>query len=170
MKTAHFMTAMVTLALALGAHAAVAQTQSTRPDDTPSIMTPESGQRAKPRRPARGVERDSPREEIERTEPPEPGQKPKRRTLGSGGSPLPPPRSVVTPLGVAPRAIETPAAAQLPGAPSPVPGFATVPPPPASLSGQSFPDKAIGCVRHGTSSGVGAGEIGSYTGSCVNTR
>lgn len=171
MKTTRFMAAVVTLALALGAHAAVAQAQSKKPDDTPSIMTPEPRQRAQPRRPARGVERDSPREEIERTEPPEPGQKPKRRTLGSGGSPLPPPRSVVTPLGIAPRVIETPSLAS-PSSPSQiVPGIssntgpAMTPPRPA---GQGFQDRAINCVQAGSASGVGPGQIGAYTQSCVN--
>lgn len=171
MKTVHFMTAVVTLALALGAHTAVAQAQSRKSIDTPSIMTPEPGERAMPRRPARGAERDSPREEIERTEPPEPGQKPKRRTRGSSGSPLPPPRSVVTPLGTAPRVIETPSVAS-PSSPSQIvpeissnTGPAVTPPRPA---GQGFQDRAINCVHTGSASGVGPGQIGAYTQSCVN--
>jgi hypothetical protein len=45
-----------------------------------------------------------------------------------------------------------------------------VPAPPTSLSGQTFQDKAIGCAHYGTGAGVGPGQIGGYTGSCVNSR
>lgn len=39
---------------------------------------------------------------------------------------------------------------------------------PARPPGQSFQDRAINCVQAGGSSGVGAGQIGSFTRSCVN--
>lgn len=44
-------------------------------------------------------------------------------------------------------------------------GPAVTPPRPA---GQSFQDRTIKCVHSGGSSGVGAGQIGAYTRSCVN--
>jgi hypothetical protein len=157
---------LVLLAMAASLIAAVdgaAAAAKKKPQDYPySIITPEPGQGSKRSKPSKG-------NSVEQGEQPAPAKRGKRR-IGSGSSPLPPYRSPLTPLGTAPRTIETPAVGQIPAAPAPVPGFAIVPPPPASLGGQSFPDKAIGCVQHGTSSGVGTGDIGAYTQSCVNTR
>jgi hypothetical protein len=39
---------------------------------------------------------------------------------------------------------------------------------PARPAGQSFQDRAVNCVHTGGSSGVGAGQIGAFTRSCVN--
>lgn len=170
MKTMRFLVAVLILAFAVAAQGDAAQAQSTKPSDTPSIMTPEPGasQKAHNAR-SQGKKTGQPAKQAKERDESEPPKRRKRR-IGSGSSPLPAYQSPLTPLGTAPSVIETPAAARVPGPPAPVPGFATVPPPPAALSGQSFPDKAIGCVHHGTSSGVGPAEIGSYTGSCVNTR
>jgi hypothetical protein len=106
---------------------------------------------------------------------PEPGtaaSKPAKRARGSSSpSPLPPVRSVVTPLGRAPGVIEPPPIGRSQPTSPPVPGFPnTLPPPPSSLSGKSFQERAVGCVHHGSSVGVGAGQIGAYTQGCVNTR
>jgi hypothetical protein len=142
--------------------AAAAAKKKRKPQGDPySIITPEPGaKRSKPSKQSQPAVQGKQATPVKRG----------KRRIGSGSSPLPPYRSPLTPLGVAPRAIETPAAAQIPATSMPVPGFPVVPPPPASLGGQSFPDKAVGCVQHGTSSGVGAGDIGAYTQSCVNTR
>ena len=108
---------------------------------------------------------------------PEPGtaeSKPAKRAVRRGSSspsPLPPVRSVVTPLGRAPGVIEPPAIGRSQATSQPVPGFpSALPSPPSSLSGKSFQDRAVGCVHHGSSVGVGPGQIGAYTQGCVNTR
>lgn len=79
--------------------------------------------------------------------------------------------SPLKPQGRAPRVIEQPSV-QRPASPSmPVPGVtgntgqAMTPPRPP---GQSFQDRAIKCLQSGGASGVGAGQIGAYTQSCVN--
>jgi hypothetical protein len=103
----------------------------------------------------------------------EPKKPPVKRRIGSSSpSPLPPPRSVVTPLGTAPRAIETKPMGTasspgviVPGVRTTTGGPAITPPRPA---GQSFQDRAVNCVHSGGAAGVGAGQIGSYTRSCVN--
>lgn len=95
----------------------------------------------------------------------------KQRRIGSSSpSPLPPVRSVVTPLGTVQRPIETPPLGSpsspgmiVPGARTTTGGPAMTPPRPA---GQSFQDRAVNCVA--SSGGVAAGKVGSYTRSCVN--
>ena len=99
-------------------------------------------------------------------------KKPVRRVRGSSSpSPIPRYQSTVTPLGTAPRIIETspmgtPAS---PGMIVPGVGAATgpamTPPRPA---GQNFQDRAINCVHAGSGAGVPPGQIGAYTRSCVN--
>ncbi len=101
-----------------------------------------------------------------------PTPKPVRRARGSSSpSPVPQYRSTVTPLGVAPKTAE-PYAIDRPSSPGGiVPGItvnggpALTPPRPA---GQTFQDRAIGCQQSGMAQGVGAGQIGAYTGGCVN--
>ena len=95
-----------------------------------------------------------------------------RRIGSSSPSPLPPVRSVVTPLGTAPRIVETPPMGTpaspgmiVPGIRTTTGGPAVTPPRPA---GQNFQDRAIGCVHAGGGAGVGPGQIGAYTQSCVN--
>lgn len=100
-------------------------------------------------------------------------KKPIRRSrIGSSSpSPLPQPRSVVTPLGTAPSIVETPPMGRAASPGMIVPGVrattgpAMTPPRPA---GQSFQDRAVGCVQAGSGAGVGPGQIGTYTRSCVN--
>jgi hypothetical protein len=151
-------------AIALGgaclAAPAIAQDKSGYPY---SIMKEEGGAkpRAKPRITGEGWEK-----------PRVPSQQPIRRARGSSSpSPVPQYQSTVTPLGTAPRTIETPPM----GTPSSpgmiVPGVrattgpAMTPPRPA---GQSFQDRAVNCVHAGSGAGVGPGQIGTYTQSCVN--
>jgi len=99
--------------------------------------------------------------------------KPVRRARGSSSpSPVPPYRSMVTRPGVAPRAV-APYPIDRSGSPGGiVPGVSTAtgapaltPPRPA---GQTFQDRAVACQHSGMSQGVGAGQIGAYTGGCVN--
>ncbi len=95
-----------------------------------------------------------------------------RRARGSSSpSPVPPYRSTVTPLGVAPQAVE-PYPIDRSGSPggiapgvSGVAGPAVTPPRPA---GQTFQDRAVACQHSGMAQGVGPGQIGAYTGACVN--
>jgi hypothetical protein len=77
----------------------------------------------------------------------------------------------VTPLGTAPQVGNVQPLGN-PGSPSVVvPGIqsntgpAMTPPRPP---GQSQQDRTINCVQSGTASGVGPGQIGSFTGNCVN--
>lgn len=137
------------IAAATFAAAGAAMAAPKKPDDSNaypnSIMKDEGGAPAKAKRPV--------------------------RRGSSSPSPVPPYRSVVTPLGRAPGVIEPPAVGRTAPGSRPVPGFSsTLPSPPPSLSGQSFQDRAAGCVHHGSSVGVGAGQIGAYTQGCVNTR
>jgi hypothetical protein len=95
-----------------------------------------------------------------------------RRARGSSSpSPVPPYRSTVTRPGVAPKAIE-PYAVDRPSSPGGiVPGVAGATGPayaPPRPAGQSFQDRAVACQHSGMSQGVGAGQIGAYTGGCVN--
>lgn len=93
------------------------------------------------------------------------------RRGSSSPSPLPPYRSTVTPLGVAPRTVEPYPVDRSPSPSRPVPGIsgtvggAMTPPRPA---GQSFPDRARDCIHSGMSQGVGPGQIGQFTQGCVN--
>ncbi len=137
---------------------AVAQDRSGYPY---SIMKEESGVRAKPRVREEGWEKPAvaPKKTI-------------RRARGSSSpSPVPRYQSTVTPLGTAPRIIET-EPMRTPASPGMiVPGVrattgpAMTPPRPA---GQNFQDRAINCVHAGSGVGVPPGQIGTYTRSCVN--
>lgn len=101
-------------------------------------------------------------------------QKPAPRQVRRGSSSfsnIPVYQSPVTPLGTAPRVGNVQPLGQ-PGSPSVVvPGIqsntgpAMTPPRPA---GQGFQDRAINCVQSGSASGVGPGQIGSFTQNCVN--
>ena len=135
-------------------------------------MTPEPGAKQKARRKAAapGKKTGQPAKQAKERDESEPPKRRMRR-IGSGSSPLPPYRSPLTPLGIAPRVIETPSLAS-PSSPSQIvpeissnTGPAMTPPRPA---GQGFQDRAVNCVHVGSASGVGPGEIGAYTRSCVN--
>ncbi len=99
-------------------------------------------------------------------------ERPRPRRRGSSSpSPVPPYQSTVTPLGTAPRIVETPPLGRA-GAPGTVvPGVQTptgpvmTPPRPA---GQGFQDRARDCFHAGTAAGVPPGQIGAYTRACVN--
>jgi hypothetical protein len=129
------------------------------------IMAPEPGER-RTRKPTIS-------ETLPREIPPKDG-KPRPRPRGSSSpSPLPAPRSVVTPLGVPSRTIEPPSIAQPARDPGPVPGrYGTAVPPPSVpiAPGQTFQDRAIGCIHSGSGGGVSPGQIGAYTQGCVNQR
>ena len=152
---------LVFAVLAGAAAGGLAQAQA--PAGTPSIMAPEPGARPQVR---------------SRPRPPEPSLQteakpavPTRRARGaSSPSPLPRYQSPPAPDFSVRRSIDGPQLTSPPAVPRPVPGYATVPPPPTSLSGQSFGDRAVGCAHHGAASGIGAGQIGAYSGSCVNSR
>ncbi|MES1155573.1 MAG: hypothetical protein ABUL48_04000, partial [Pseudorhodoplanes sp.] len=139
MKKSLMLFAAITLCWGGIAAPAVAQDKSGYPY---SIMKEEGGAqpRAKPRASDQGWEK-----------PRAPSQTPIRRARGSSSpSPVPQYQSTVTPLGTAPRTIETPPL----GTPSSpgmiVPGVrattgpAMTPPRPA---GQSFQDRAVNCVH-----------------------
>jgi hypothetical protein len=102
-----------------------------------------------------------------------PTPRPVRRARGSSSpSPVPPYRSTVTRPGVAPKAIE-PYPIDRPGSSGGiVPGVTTATGAPALApsrpAGQSFQDRAVACQHSGASQGVGAGQIGAFTGGCVN--
>jgi hypothetical protein len=151
---------LAAIALGTGAIAtrAIAQDKSGYPY---SIMKEEGG--AKPRPPVTDDGWEKPQAPV---------KKPMRRARGSSSpSPVPQYRSTVTPLGTAPRIIET-EPMRTPSSPGMiVPGVrattgpAITPPRPA---GQSFQDRAANCVQAGSAAGVGPGQIGTYTRSCVN--
>jgi len=158
-KTSLALFAAALFAAGFAAENASAQDKSGYPY---SIMREEGG--GKPRPPEFGWEKEQPRE---------PAKKPagKRRIGSSSPSPLPAPRSVVTPLGTAPRAIETKPMGTasspgmiVPGVRSTTGGPAMTPPRPA---GQGFQDRAVSCVHSGGGI-VAPGKIGTYTRSCVN--
>jgi hypothetical protein len=153
------------IGIAIVSAAAQAQTRHHEPsrDEFPySIMVPEPGTRARP-----APKRQEPAARTARPRKAAPGG---RRIGSSSPSPLPPPRSIVTPPPPTPRVIEPPPLPRIPSYPTPVPGFGGVPAPPTALNGQTFQDKAIGCIHYGTGAGVPPGQIGAYTGSCVNSR
>ncbi len=162
------MGALAGLALALPAQDVQAQQENAPARDPYSIMAPERG--------APPPQRKQQQQQPGQSEQPVKAERPRRR-IGSGSPAAPPvpsvftrPGSVVTPLGTAPRIVETPPAVNANPTAQPVPGFTTVTPPPSALGGQSFQDKAAGCIQHGMNAGIGAGQIGAYTQSCVNTR
>ena len=150
------------LMLSAGVLAAQSASAQSRDGYPYSIMRDEPG--TKSRKPHLGWEKDLR----------EPAKKPvvRGRRIGSSSpSPLPPARSVVTPLGTAPRIVETPPMGTpaspgmiVPGMRTTTGGPAVTPPRPA---GQNFQDRAIGCV-HAGSAQVGPGQVGAYTQSCVN--
>ncbi len=93
------------------------------------------------------------------------------RRGSSSASNIPVYRSPVTPLGTAPQMGTVQPIGPPGSAPSVVPGIqsntgpAMTPPRPP---GQTFQDRAVNCVHSGTASGVGPGQIGSFTQHCVN--
>jgi hypothetical protein len=102
-----------------------------------------------------------------------PTPKPVRRARGSSSpSPVPPYRSTVTRPGVAPKTVESYPIDRSPSPEGIVPGVSTATGAPALTpsrpAGQTFQDRAVACQHSGMSQGVGAGQIGSYTGACVN--
>lgn len=134
-----------------------------------SIMTPDgSERRAKPRPTPKAPPAQA---EPARTEP----KAAPRRAVRRGSSTLsavPAYRSPLTPLGTV-RPMPTAPSMANPASPAvPVPGVAgTGGAPaiaPARPAGQTFQDRAANCVASGTAQGVGAGQIGSFTQSCVN--
>jgi len=154
---------MLLTAIAFGTGAPVTNALAQDKNGYPySIMKEEGG--AKPRPPATDEGWEKPQIRA---------KKPigKRRIGSSSPSPVPRYQSTVTPLGTAPRIIDTPPM----GTPSSpgmiVPGVrattgpAMTPPRPA---GQSFQDRTSNCVQAGSAAGVGSGQIGTYTRSCVN--
>jgi hypothetical protein len=139
---------------------AIAQDRSGYPY---SIMKEEPGTKPRPRAAEPGWE----------TPQAAPAKPVRGKRIGSSSpSPVPPYQSTVTPLGTAPRTIETrpmgtPSSPGMivPGVRTTTGGPAITPPRPA---GQSFQDRAVNCVHSGGAAGVGAGQIGGYTRSCVN--
>lgn len=102
-----------------------------------------------------------------------PVPRPVRRVRGSSSpSPVPPYRSTVTRPGVAPKAVDPYAIDRSGSAGGIVPGTSTAIGAPAYAPprppGQSFQDRAVACQHSGMSQGVGAGQIGAFTGGCVN--
>lgn len=82
-----------------------------------------------------------------------------------------PHQSPLTPQGRAPRVAPVRPLGQAASPPMVVPGVSSNTGPaitPARPAGQSFQDRAVGCVHAGGSSGVGAGQMGSFTRGCVN--
>ncbi len=136
-------------------------------DDYPYSIMREPGERPVRRAPKT-------RQPAIRDSAPQQAQKPVPRGVRRGSSSystIPVYQSPVTPLGTAPRIGNVQPLGQ-PGSPSMVvPGIqsntgpAMTPPRPP---GQSFQDRAINCVQSGSVSGVGPGQIGSYTQNCVN--
>jgi len=125
---------------------------------------------AQERAPKKSAPADGGTPSIMTEEPARPRAAPRRRG-SSSPSPLPPPRSVVTPLGTVPRIIETPPLGRagapgilVPGVPTPA-GPAMTPPRPA---GQGFQDRARDCFHAGSAAGLSPGDIGAYTRGCVN--
>lgn len=95
----------------------------------------------------------------------------KRPRGSSSPSPVPPYQSTVTPLGVAPQISSTPPLGQPSSPGMAVPGIGAgggVAVTPSRPAGQSFQDRTLNCVQSGSSQGVGAGQIGAFTQSCVN--
>jgi hypothetical protein len=139
-------------------------------DDFPfSIMREEPGsrpaRRAAPKQQVAPAAKQQPSQQAQKA-----GPRPIRRG-SSSYSTIPVYRSPVTPLGTAPQVGNVQPLGQ-PGSPAMVvPGIqsntgpAMTPPRPP---GQSFQDRAINCVQSGSASGVGPGQIGSFTQNCVN--
>lgn len=134
-----------------------------------SIMQEEGGARVAPK--ARSTQRKAAPASNAKQAPAKEAKQPIRRARGSSSPPPPPPGSIVTPLGVAPRIIETEPVRRPGSPPMIVPGIESNIGPaqtPGRPPGQGFQDRAIGCVHTGSSIGVAPGQIGTYTRSCVN--
>jgi hypothetical protein len=152
----------VLLAVFVAGLAPAAAQQGTGRDRFPfSIMTPDPGERraAPPQR--------------EATPPVREARKVKRpvRRGSSSFVTIPTHRSPLTPLGTAPT-VGTVQPLGQPGSPAQVvpgirsnTGITMTPPRPPN---QGFQDRAANCVQSGAAGGVGAGQIGAYTRSCVN--
>lgn len=158
--------ALATISASLFVSAAEAQ-RRVNPDEFPfSIMTPEPGtRRATPR-----AERQMPPSEVRPVQ--QTAAKRRARRGSSTLSTIPTYRSPLTPLGTVRPMPTAPSMAHPASSPMQVPGTtgigsvpAVTPPRPA---GQGFQDRAGGCIASGTAQGVGAGQIGSFTRSCVN--
>lgn len=98
---------------------------------------------------------------------------PRRARRGSStASTVPAYRSPLTPLGTVQPMPATPSMAYPSSPATTVPGVAgTGGLPaiaPARPAGQTFQDRAQNCIMSGTAQGVGPGQIGSFTQSCVN--
>lgn len=98
-----------------------------------------------------------------------------RRTVRRGSSTastIPTYRSPLTPLGTVRPMPTAPSMANPASPPSTVPGISGVGGAPAIApgrpAGQGFQDRASNCISSGTAQGVGPGQIGSFTQSCVN--
>ncbi len=141
-----------------------------------SIMREEPGtrpaRRAAPRsKQTKPVTQPAPVDQEARKPAPRPAAPRQVRRGSSSASTIPVYQSPVTPLGQAPR-IQSVQPLGQPGSPATVvPGIqsntgpAMTPPRPP---GQSFQDRAVSCVHSGSASGVGPGQIGSFTQNCVN--
>lgn len=99
----------------------------------------------------------------------------KRRVVRRGSSTfstIPTYRSPLTPLGTVKPMPTAPSMAYPASPAAPVPGVSGVGGAPAIAparpAGQTFQDRAQSCIMSGTAQGVGPGQIGSFTGSCVN--
>jgi hypothetical protein len=82
-----------------------------------------------------------------------------------------PHQSPLTPQGRVPRMETVRPLGHAASPPTIVPGVSGTAGPaiaPARPAGQSYQDRAVNCVHAGGTGGVGAGQIGSFTRSCVN--
>ena len=162
----HF-NAVVLIALLAGLPDSGARAQSS--DGFPfSIMTPDASERR-----ARQRTRQAPPPQA-RPVTTQTKTAPRRavRRGSSTASTIPAYRSPLTPLGTV-RPMPTAPSMAYPSSPaSTVPGVAGtggVPAiAPARPAGQTFQDRAQNCIMSGTGQGVGPGQIGSFTQSCVN--
>jgi hypothetical protein len=137
-----------------------------------SIMTPDGSERRAARRapkaaPVRAPQDAQPavREAAKQT--------PRRARRGSSTfSTIPRYQSPLTPLGRVKPMPTAPSMANPASPPAVVPGVSGVGGAPAIApgrpAGQTFQDRAQSCIASGTAQGVGAGQIGSFTQSCVN--
>jgi hypothetical protein len=134
-----------------------------------SIMTPDGSER----RAAKRVRKGQPPQARPDTAA-QPKVAPRRavRRGSSTASTIPTYRSPLTPLGTV-RPMPTAPSMANPASPATtVPGIAGTGGVPAIApgrpAGQGFQDRASNCIASGTAQGVGPGQIGSFTQSCVN--
>ena len=94
------------------------------------------------------------------------------RRGSSTASTIPTYRSPLTPLGTVRPMPTAPTMVDPASPPSVVPGIGGVAATPAIApgrpAGQTFQDRTTNCIMSGSSQGVGAGQIGSFTQNCVN--